>query len=77
MVLREDLLPDLPDHVVPLDLPAVADRPVTEPGMEIPAAHQYVQLTAGYGDGDIGMAFLGKLRDVSSEWRVGVTMEMV
>ena len=48
-----------------MDLPPFADRPAAEPGMEIPAADQYVQLTAGYGDGDIGMAFL---REVSGEW---------
>jgi len=43
MVQRENILPDLCDHVVSLDLPAVTNRSIIEFGMEIFITHQHVQ----------------------------------
>ena len=60
-----------------MDVPEVTYRLVVKPGMEIPAADQYVQLIADNSDGNIGMAFLEELPDVRCEMRVGVIREMV
>jgi len=54
----ENILPDLCDHVVSLDLPAVTNRSIIEFGMEIFITHQHVQFVTGNIDRDNGMAFL-------------------
>ena len=58
MVLWQNILPDICDHVVQVDLSAFAYRSVAEPGMEIFVADQHVQFIAGDGDGDLGVALL-------------------
>jgi hypothetical protein len=58
LVLWEDIFPDLFDHVVPLDLPTFADRPATEPGMEIFITDQHGEYRAHHCCGFDGVAFL-------------------
>ncbi len=58
MVLWKNIFPDISYHVVQVDIPEVAHRPVIEPGMEISITDQYVQFITGDTDGDNGLAFL-------------------
>jgi len=66
MVYRENILPDLRDHVVSLDFPEIENRSIVESGMEIFVADKYVQLIAGNVDRDNGMAFLSREFGVGS-----------
>ena len=59
LVHGKDLLPHLPHHVVPLDLPSSPDRSAIEPGVEVPVADQLVQFAVGDIGGDFGVVFLG------------------
>jgi hypothetical protein len=63
VVYRENILPDLRDHVVPVDFSKVENRSASEPGMEVLVAHKYGQPFVGYPDCYHGMAFLSSTRD--------------
>ena len=58
LVLWKDLFPDIHYHVVQVDLSAIEDRSIAEPGMEIFIANKYVQSFVDNGGGDIGVALL-------------------
>ena len=61
MVYGQDLFPDLRDHVVSLDLSAIADRPAAEPGVEVFIADQSCESAADDVDCDRRMVFLTRL----------------
>ena len=61
MVHGKNIFPDLPDHVVPLDLPAFACGSVIKFRMEIFITDSYVEFVIGNSDRDIGLAFLRQL----------------
>ena len=59
MVYGKNIFSHLPDHVVPLDIPAFTRGSIIELRVEIFITDQYVEYNIGNSDRNIGLAFLG------------------